>query len=505
MGLGSKIKSKLTSVAGGGDAPAAAPPTQPGQKPSQRAIYQNRYNHGPNFGGMFVLEKWIAGNMFTDKAKGGSELDAVKALVDEHGKDGARQKFEEHWRSWISDDDWNWLKSKRVTAVRVPVGYWDVNGGAFTHGTDFEKYKDVYKNAWTIFKEVVIDKAAQYNIGVLVDMHGLPGGANGEEHSGTSNGKANLWTSSSYRHLSVEVAQYIAGDIKSKDNVVGLQIVNEATHGDMSQKWTYYGEALRAIREVNPDIPVVISDGWDPSGWIDFLRHKEMKLGKGKTLGVELDTHVYRCFSDADKSKAANQHADEAADAVPDAADADLIVGEYSCVLDEQSWKHGGDRHEIVKRFGNKQMDGFHRTARAGVYFWTYKFAWGGGGEWSFREMTESGSIWDFSRQKYNPLDQANSKFQEAFDRARGEHVGYWDSQGKQDWEHWRYEDGFKQGWQDAAAFYEFDGSELGRLAGWRKSRLAEHIQARGDSDKTWAFEHGFNKAVDAFFDAAHM
>jgi hypothetical protein len=173
-------------------------------------------------------------------------------------------------------------------------------------------------------------------------------------------------------------------------------------------------------------------------------------------------------------------------------------------VLDEQTWKKGGDRAELVKQYGNNQNHCFFECARAGVYFWTYKFAYGGGGEWSFREMTDSGSIWDFSKQRCKSLDEISGSFQAAFDKAKNDHVNYWNSRGTQDWEHWRFEDGYRIGWQDALAFYEFNCSELGRRATWRKSRLNEHIQARGESDKIWAFEHGFNQAIIAFYDAAH-
>lgn len=58
---------------------AAGPLLQP---PQERDVLAYRYHHGTNVGSIFVLEKWLFGNLFTDLATGDSELDAVKSYVD---------------------------------------------------------------------------------------------------------------------------------------------------------------------------------------------------------------------------------------------------------------------------------------------------------------------------------------------------------------------------------------------------------------------------------------
>ena len=44
-------------------------------------VYRYRYHHGTNLGSIFILEKWLFSTMFEESAQGGSELDAVQALV----------------------------------------------------------------------------------------------------------------------------------------------------------------------------------------------------------------------------------------------------------------------------------------------------------------------------------------------------------------------------------------------------------------------------------------
>lgn len=61
--------------------------------------------------------------MFPSSAAGDSELDAVTAAVKEMGIEGARGKWEDHWRGAVSDGEWEWLRdSGRVTSLRYVLG-----------------------------------------------------------------------------------------------------------------------------------------------------------------------------------------------------------------------------------------------------------------------------------------------------------------------------------------------------------------------------------------------
>jgi aryl-phospho-beta-D-glucosidase BglC (GH1 family) len=509
MGLSSWIKNISVTT----DPVAAQPASTPNQPPTKRQIYQNRFNHGPNLGAMFVLEKWICDGPFGEKAKGTSELDAVKSCRKQHGEGKAKEIFEDHWRNWMKDEDWQWLREHGVTAVRAPVGYWMVNNGAFADNTPFEKYAKIYSNAWNIFKECVLTKADQYGIAVLVDLHGLPGGANEQDHSGTCLGKADLWESTKNQNQSFEVLQFLAEDIKPFDNVCGLQILNEAPfdtgpEGASKPQQEFYLKAMQKIRQVNMEIPLVISDAWDLPQWVEFVKRQESRwpVNDPQSMGVIIDTHVYKCFSDDDKNKPPEHLVNDVDNAVMDAPEVDILVGEFSCVLDGQSWdKHHNQtsREDVVRWYGQKEMAHFFYRTRAGCYFWTYKFLHGRGGEWDFREMTDKGAIPNVKVQHNRDHDFFTQEFQRRFHDKVGQHAGYWQSvDPNRDWEVWRFQEGFTQGWNDSAAFDAFDNSEIGRLAAWIKSRENQHIKERGYSDLAWTYGHGFRQAVFEFIDA---
>jgi hypothetical protein len=90
---------------------AAGPPSGGIQPASAKDILRYRYHHGTNLGAIYVLEKWLKGSMFPNDCGGdqSSELEAVKLSVKEHGVDTTREKWEQHWRAAIGEDDWNWL------------------------------------------------------------------------------------------------------------------------------------------------------------------------------------------------------------------------------------------------------------------------------------------------------------------------------------------------------------------------------------------------------------
>lgn len=488
-----KLRSKFGSVdvqRGGDCAPS-------GQRPSLRSVYQSRALFGVNFGSLFVLEKYIYGDLFEDDSE--VELDAVKVLVRKYGVEGARSRLESHWTQYCRDSDWEWLKSKGVNSVRIPIGYWHVSP-QLTRGTGFEAVREVYSNAWAIFKQKYLEKASQYGISVLVDLHALPHGANTGDHSGEKFSSAGFWDSSSGRKLAVDVCTFVARDLKAVDNVSGFQIVNEACFDDDARKQKrYYFEAINAIRQAGwTDVPVVISDGWWTEQWVEIL--DSASKGDIGSLGILVDSHVYRCFSDQDKAKDVERIIGDLPKSVLCGLSKpiDVIVGEYSCVLDGQTWdKSCCDRNVKVVEYGQAQSRLFD-TKAMGSYFWTYKFKWGDGGEWGFVSMVNKGAIPTRSTNPNRVPDE--NEFKQALESAYNSHCSYWQAQSPNTpFEHWRFKEGFTTGWNDSLAFLQVDNSRIGRVVAWRSFRLKEHTHTKGASQYLWQWEHGFNEALAYF------
>jgi aryl-phospho-beta-D-glucosidase BglC (GH1 family) len=62
-----------------------------------------------------VLERWIADRPFRfAQAPASSDLDAARG-------ERAQRVLDEHWSTWISEQDWAWIAEQGINTVRIPV------------------------------------------------------------------------------------------------------------------------------------------------------------------------------------------------------------------------------------------------------------------------------------------------------------------------------------------------------------------------------------------------
>jgi glucan 1,3-beta-glucosidase len=159
--------------------------------------------------------------------KRASELDIATGWG---STENARSVLEHHWDTWITKSDFAYLASIGINTVRLPIGYWSL-GPDFMYGTDFAGVADVYRGSWWRVKRA-ISWAAENGIGVLIDLHGAIGSQNGQTHSGVSTGKNGLFTSEDNMSKTINVLTYLAQQLESITNVVGLQLLNEPDNVD---------------------------------------------------------------------------------------------------------------------------------------------------------------------------------------------------------------------------------------------------------------------------------
>lgn len=128
--------------------PTATAPTP--SKPSPTTLY------GVNLGGWLILESWMNGDVMSSSG-----------ATDQYSFDqtnGAEQALQNHWSTYITEDDFKQMSNWGINAVRIPIGYWAYNND----NTPYIKGADEYL-------EKAIGWARQYGIKVLVDCHGSPG------------------------------------------------------------------------------------------------------------------------------------------------------------------------------------------------------------------------------------------------------------------------------------------------------------------------------------------
>lgn len=490
----SKIKTKLHSHA---ELPLCQDIT-PGESkpPSKIQILRNRKQFGVNLGGLYVQEKYIDDTFIREGFE--TELDGVTNYISVNGVEKTRQDLQCHWRSYIASIDWEWLRDQGTTCLRVPMGYWHVGPG-FTRGTPFESVSLVYGDAaWESFKQLC--KTADANdIAILFDLHGLPGGANKNEHSGMKLSDAGFWKSKKYQSLVIELYEFVTKEFLANGltNIFGLQLSNENDYCDLDAQKEFVGKAINAIRALDPTMPIIISDSWDLNLWNEWL--DKHSVDDSTTSGIVIDTHVYRCFDQRDRDKAVDKIIGDLSQDLNHWGDKDndIIVGEYSCVLDTQSWdkSQGASRDELVKQYGQTESQLFKKLTM-GAFFWTYKFKFGDGGEWGFVPMCERECLTNGQCKALSDGD-----LYATLEQKFSEHCSYWDSQnGNAKYEHWRYKEGFITGCNDSLAFAQLASSSVGSKR-WINSRKREHVLKFKSSSQefVWEWEHGYATALSLF------
>lgn len=88
----------------------------------------------------------------------------------------ASNVLQDHWNSWLTDDDLDNLKKGGVNTLRIPTGFW-----MWIPTLPSEPYVTTGQRAQL---DRVLQGLYDRDMYAVIDMHGLPGSQNGEQESG---------------------------------------------------------------------------------------------------------------------------------------------------------------------------------------------------------------------------------------------------------------------------------------------------------------------------------
>lgn len=322
---------------------------------------------GVNLGGWLILEKWMTPSVF-----------AGTAAIDEWtfmATPGAAERIERHHATFITEADFRWLAEHGVNAVRIPVGYWVLEGD--------ERYVSGVR--WL---DWAMDMADKYELQVLIDVHGLPGSQNGRDHSGQV-GKARWYREAAYRERSVAAVAVIARRYRDRASLWGVQIINEPRTS--WAYWTlrrYYRRVYRElVRILRPETAIVISDAFMPRRLSGALR--------ATSHPVILDIHLYHMATPFAKSRsiewffAKTRRRGKLLKRLGKTQP--IIIGEWSGVISGETMRQiPRERHdELFEQYVALQQEVY--SATHGWFYWSYKTE--GPDQWNFRAQAGAGRI----------------------------------------------------------------------------------------------------------------
>jgi glucan 1,3-beta-glucosidase len=322
---------------------------------------------GVNLGGWLVLEKWMTPSLF-DGLRAVDEY----GFCDELGLD-AENRLKTHRDMFITETDFVWLAEHGINTIRLPIGYWLFGDEPPYIGT-------------VEYVDRAFDWAEKHGIGILLDLHGAPGGQNGYKHSGREGVMA--WGKPENIQKSVEVIERLAKRYGQRPGLVAIELMNEPSWQLGRRKiHRFYHMVYRTLRaHCHSDVMVVFSDAYRPRRW-------RFTLPKWRYKNVGLDVHLYQVYKPGDKQRDLFDHVSKASGwrrlLRSLSRQRAVIVGEWSLAIGSQALagKTQAETKAARQAYGLAQLRAFQPAK--GWFYWNYKTE--SGGPWSYRSCVEQG------------------------------------------------------------------------------------------------------------------
>lgn len=321
---------------------------------------------GVNLGGWLVLEKWMTPALF-----------AGTAAIDEYTLSSTaenRLRIQEHHKTFIIEEDFEWLSRHNVGLVRIPVGYW-------IFGDEPPFIGAIDRLDWA-FK-----MAAKHGIRVLVCLHGAPGSQNGRDHSGKT-GRAEWYEDEKLRSKTTSILLKLAERYKDEPALWGIELLNEPKIGVFQRKLRrfYYGSHAKLRAVLPPHVFIVFHDAFTP---------RLLSGALGRKSDVVMDIHWYHQAFLLHKWTGLGLYwwligrrgrlIDRLMKTQP------VIIGEWSMILTGSILGKVPERQHLPLMAEHaRRQQAAYSSALAWCY-WTYKTE--SPGAWHFRSQVEAGNI----------------------------------------------------------------------------------------------------------------
>ncbi|OJT09588.1 hypothetical protein TRAPUB_13965 [Trametes pubescens] len=248
---------------------------------------------GVNLGGWLVMEPFIVPALYEKyyNTSGGPAVDEWD-LTMLMNADGSINKLKDHYKMFITEQDFADIAAAGLNFVRILIAYWAIEV--------CENKLFLPKTSWTYFLKA-IKWARKYGLRINLDLHVLPGSQNGWNHSsklGTINillgpmSIANVEQALDYIHI---IAKFISQP-EYRDIIPLFGIMNEPFSPTIGSDAVehFYLHAYEIVRKASG-----MGEGKGPwvifhdvflslSHWMSFLQNTDR---------MQLDVHQYICFN----------------------------------------------------------------------------------------------------------------------------------------------------------------------------------------------------------------
>ena len=247
---------------------------------------------GVNLGNWLVLEKWMLPELFE-----GTGAEDEVWLNREMNPAELKEKMKEHRDTFITEQDFAFIKEQGIWLLRIPVPYF-----IFGDRPPF--------NGCVEYLDKAFDWAEKYGLQILIDLHTVPGSQNGYDNGGLT-GVCKWCKNPEEVEFALTVLERLAKRYGQREGLYGIEVLNEPisflvyatapSTGKAVDKEeakgsgyvplpfleNFYRNAYRRLRKILPENKtIVFHDGFRLRHWGKFFHKEHMK-------NVVLDTHIY--------------------------------------------------------------------------------------------------------------------------------------------------------------------------------------------------------------------
>ncbi|KAJ4767619.1 hypothetical protein LUZ62_077994 [Rhynchospora pubera] len=310
----------------------------------------------------------------------GGQLTGEFQLTNGYGS-GAASVLTNHWSTYITEDDFRSMANDKLTAVRIPVGWWIASD---------QNPPKPFVGGSLQYLDKAFDWAERYNLGVIVDLHAPPGGSqNGNDHSGTRDGTKDWGTDESIDRT-VGIIDFLASRYRQRSGLLAIELINEpwAPYVSLDRLTKYYRAGHQAVRKYTPNAYVILSNRLGHADRTELLQ-----FAKDLDKSV-IDVHYYNLYSDMFSSMTAQQNVDyvkndrsKELSSIMVADGPSVFVGEWTGEFGHS----GGASQKDYQTFAQAQLEVFGR-ATFGWAYWSWKNN-DAHNHWSLKWMIDKGYI----------------------------------------------------------------------------------------------------------------
>ncbi|PON61611.1 Fascin [Parasponia andersonii] len=305
-------------------------------------------------------------------------LEGEFQVTNGYGQNKAPQVMREHWRTFIVEEDFEFISKNGLNAVRIPVGWWIAK--------DPVPPKPYVGGSLQILDKAFI-WAKTYGLKIIIDLHAAPGSQNGYEHSASRDGSIEWGKTDANIHQTVAVIEFLTARYASSPSLYAVELINEPRSPSVTLETLkkYYKAGYYAVRRHSSTAYVVFSNRL---GQIDSRELFPVANGLFRSV---IDVHYYSLFSSIFDNMTVQQNIDfihtnrtNELSYVTTSNGPLTFVGEWVA-----EWQVKGATKEDFLRFGEAQLEVYKR-ATFGWAYWTLKNV---NNHWSLEWMIKNGYI----------------------------------------------------------------------------------------------------------------